>query len=130
MVWGRHAGLGPPSGGNMSRRVAIVGVGVVAPGGIGTKEFWNLLVTGRTATRRISFFDPSRFRSRVAAEVDFDPEACGLTQREIRRMDRAAQLAVVAAREAMADSELAFDDIDPADVGVTVGTAVGATMSL
>jgi act minimal PKS ketosynthase (KS/KS alpha) len=114
----------------MPRRVVIVGVGVVAPGGIGTKEFWNLLVNGRTATRRISFFDPARFRSRVAAEIDFDPAAYGLTQRQIRRMDRAAQLAVVAAREAIADSELVFADTDPARLGVTVGTAVGATMSL
>jgi minimal PKS ketosynthase (KS/KS alpha) len=114
----------------MPRRVAIVGVGVVAPGGIGTKEFWSLLINGRTATRRISFFDPARFRSRVAAEIDFDPAASGLTQREIRRMDRAAQLAVVAAREAIADSGLVFADADPARLGVTVGTAVGATMSL
>ena len=114
----------------MPRQVVIVGVGVVAPGGIGTKEFWNLLVNGRTATRRISFFDPARFRSRVAAEIDFDPVAAGLTQRQIRRMDRAAQLAVVAAREAIADSELVFADTDPARLGVTVGTAVGATMSL
>jgi act minimal PKS ketosynthase (KS/KS alpha) len=114
----------------MPRRVVIVGVGVVAPQGIGTKEFWNLLVNGRTATRRISFFDPARFRSRVAAEIDFDPAASGLTQRQIRRMDRAAQLAVVAAREAIADSELVFADTDPARLGVTVGTAVGATMSL
>ncbi len=114
----------------MSRRVAIVGMGVMAPGAIGTKEFWSLLSEGRTATRTISFFDPSRFRSRVAGEIDFDPVAGGLTQQEIRRMDRAAQLAVVAAREAIADAELAFEGADPARTGVTVGTAVGATMGL
>jgi minimal PKS ketosynthase (KS/KS alpha) len=114
----------------MPRRVVIVGVGVVAPGGVGTKEFWSLLANGRTATRRISFFDPARFRSRVAAEIDFDPAAHGLTQREIRRMDRASQLAVVAAREAIADSELEFVSTDPARLGVTIGTAVGATMGL
>ena len=60
------------------RRVAITGMGVVAPGGVGVKEFWELLTAGRTATRRISFFDPSPFRSRIAAEVDFDPVAAGL----------------------------------------------------
>jgi act minimal PKS ketosynthase (KS/KS alpha) len=114
----------------MSRRVAIVGVGVVAPGGIGTKEFWGLLSEGRTATRTITFFDPARFRSRVAAEIDFDPADHGLTQQEIRRMDRAAQLAVVATREAIADSGLAFAESDPARLGVTIGTAVGATMGL
>jgi act minimal PKS ketosynthase (KS/KS alpha) len=114
----------------MSRRVAIVGVGVIAPGGIGTKEFWSLLSEGRTATRRITFFDPAPFRSKVAAEIDFDPAANGLGQQEIRRMDRAAQLAVVAMREAVADSELAFAESDPARLGVTIGTAVGATMGL
>lgn len=114
----------------MSRRVAVVGMGVVAPGAIGAKEFWSLLSEGRTATRTITFFDPSRFRSRVAGEIDFDPAASGLTQQEIRRMDRAAQLAVVAAREAIADAELAFDDADPTRTGVTIGTAVGATMGL
>jgi act minimal PKS ketosynthase (KS/KS alpha) len=114
----------------MSRRVAIVGVGALAPGGTGTKEFWSLLSEGRTATRTISFFDPSPFRSRVAAEIDFDPAGSGLTQQEIRRMDRAVQLGVVAMREAIADSGLPFLTLDPTRLGVTIGTAVGATMGL
>ncbi|UOZ03356.1 beta-ketoacyl synthase [Amycolatopsis sp. WQ 127309] len=114
----------------MTRRVVITGVGVLAPGGRGAKEFWSLLVGGRTATRAITFFDPAPFRSRVAAEIDFDPVAAGLTPQEIRRMDRAAQFAVVAAREAAADSGLDFDDLDPGRLGVTIGTAVGATTGL
>lgn len=112
------------------RRVVITGVGVTAPGGQGAKAFWNLLTDGRTATRRISFFDPSPFRSQVAGEVDFAPELSGLTPQEIRRMDRAAQFAVVTAREAVADSGLAFETIDPRRTGVTIGSAVGATMGL
>jgi act minimal PKS ketosynthase (KS/KS alpha) len=114
----------------VTRRVAITGMGVVAPGATGTKEFWSLLSEGRTATRAITFFDPAPFRSKVAAEIDFDPAAHGLTQREIRRMDRAVQLAVVAMREAVADSGLTFAESDPARLGVTIGTAVGATMGL
>ncbi|GAA2427650.1 beta-ketoacyl-[acyl-carrier-protein] synthase family protein [Streptomyces macrosporus] len=112
------------------RRVVITGIGVTAPGGVGTKNFWSLLSEGRTATRRISFFDPSPFRSQVAAEVDFDAELHGLTPQEVRRMDRAAQFAVVTAREAMTDSGLEFSDLDPYRVGVTVGSAVGATTGL
>ncbi|WP_405470469.1 MULTISPECIES: beta-ketoacyl-[acyl-carrier-protein] synthase family protein [Streptomyces] len=112
------------------RQVVITGIGVTAPGGPGTKGFWQLLTDGRTATRRISFFDPSPFRSQVAAEVDFDAEACGLGPQEIRRMDRAAQLAVVTAREAAADCGLAFHTLDPGRMGVTIGSAVGATMGL
>jgi minimal PKS ketosynthase (KS/KS alpha) len=112
------------------RRVVITGVGVLAPGGIGAKSFWSLLSEGRTATRGITFFDPSAFRSRVAAEADFDPWEHDLGPQEIRRMDRAAQFAVVTAREAMADSGLDLSDIAPHRAGVAVGSAVGATTGL
>ena len=114
----------------MNRRVVITGIGVLAPGGVGAKEFWNLLIEGRTATRRVSFFDPSPFRSQVAAEVDFDAESHGLTPQQIRRMDRATQFAVVTAGEAVADSGMELAELDPLRTGVTVGSAVGATMGL
>ncbi|WP_031518330.1 beta-ketoacyl-[acyl-carrier-protein] synthase family protein [Streptomyces sp. NRRL F-5123] len=113
-----------------TRRVVITGVGVLAPGGIGVKNFWSLLSEGRTATRRVTFFDPAPFRSQVAAEIDFDPELFGLSPQEIRRMDRSVQLAVVAAGEAVADSGLDFEALDPYRTGVTLGSAVGATMGL
>ncbi|MEU7608250.1 beta-ketoacyl-[acyl-carrier-protein] synthase family protein [Micromonospora sp. NPDC049204] len=112
------------------RRVVITGIGVTAPGTPGAKNFWQLISDGRTATRRISFFDPAPFRSHVAAEVDFNPESAGLRPQEIRRMDRAAQFAVVTAREAVQDSGLELHTLDPARLGVTIGSAVGATMSL
>jgi act minimal PKS ketosynthase (KS/KS alpha) len=114
----------------VERRVVITGIGVLAPGGVGTKSFWSLLSEGRTATRGITLFDPSPFRSRVAAEVDFVPEAHGLRPQEIRRMDRAAQFVTVTAREAVADSGLEPDRSDPARIGVAIGSAVGATMGL
>ncbi|MFJ9320923.1 beta-ketoacyl-[acyl-carrier-protein] synthase family protein [Streptomyces globisporus] len=113
-----------------ARRVVITGIEVLAPGGVGTRDFWELLSDGRTATRGITFFDPSPYRSRVAAEIDFDPGRHGLSAQEIRRMDRAAQFAVVAARGAVADSGIGLADLDPHRVGVTVGSAVGATMGL
>ncbi|MFG2193320.1 beta-ketoacyl-[acyl-carrier-protein] synthase family protein [Streptomyces sp. NPDC048639] len=114
----------------MTRRVVITGIGVLAPGGTSTKDFWALLTDGRTATRTLSLFDPSPYRSRIAAEVDFFPAEHGLLQQEIRRMDRAAQFAVVTAREAAADSGLEMEQVDPARIGVTIGSAVGATISL
>jgi act minimal PKS ketosynthase (KS/KS alpha) len=114
----------------MSRRVVITGIGAVVPGGLDTKAFWELITSGRTATRTITFFDPAPFRSRVAAECDFDPAAKGLSPREIRRMDRAAQFAVVSTREAIQDSGLDIDSINPERTGVTLGTAVGSTTSM
>ncbi|MCY7344519.1 MAG: beta-ketoacyl-[acyl-carrier-protein] synthase family protein [Pseudonocardia sp.] len=114
----------------MTRRVVITGVGVVAPGAIGAKAFWKLLTDGRSATRIITHFDASPYRSQVAGEVDFDPVREGLSPREVRRLDRAAQFAVVAGREAVADSGVEFSSIDPGRVGVSLGTAVGCTTSL
>src|SRR5579875_3079769 len=96
----------------MDRRVVITGIGVVAPGGVGVKSFWNLITGGQTATRRISMFDPSAFRSQIAAEVEFDPVREGLSHQQARRLDRAAQFAAVAAAEAVADSGAASDTGD------------------
>lgn len=114
----------------MKRRVVITGIGVIAPDGIGLKPFWDLLTAGQTATRRISFFDPSPFRSQVAAECDFDPLRESLSPQQARRMDRAAQFAVVSARASMEDSGIRAVDLNPARTGVTIGSAVGCTMGL
>ncbi|KDN20345.1 beta-ketoacyl-[acyl-carrier-protein] synthase family protein [Amycolatopsis rifamycinica] len=114
----------------MSRSVSITGIGVVAPGGVGREAFWDLLSAGRTATRRISLFDPSGFRSKIAAEVDFDPKAAGLSAQQIRRMDRAAQFATVCTREAVADSGVDLSALDPGRIAVSIGSAVGCTMGL
>jgi act minimal PKS ketosynthase (KS/KS alpha) len=111
------------------RRVVITGIGVVAPGGVGTKEFWSVLTAGRTATRGITLFDPARFRSKIAAEVDFDAAAHGFTPGEAERLDRAAQFAVVSTREALADSGLE-GTLDPLRTGVTLGSALGCTTGL
>jgi 3-oxoacyl-(acyl-carrier-protein) synthase len=112
------------------RRTAITGIGVVAPGGVSRDTFWHFITSGQTATRPITFFDASGFRSQIAAECRFDPYAAGLDDQEIARMDRHVQFAVVSADEAMRDSELNREYIDRDRLGVILGTAFGAAMSL
>ncbi|MFJ3650710.1 beta-ketoacyl-[acyl-carrier-protein] synthase family protein [Streptomyces murinus] len=114
----------------MTRRVAVTGIGIVAPGGIGTPAFWDLLAHGRTATRGITFFDPSQLRSRIAAECDFDPAAHGLDAEQVERADRYIQFALVAGDEAVRDSGLDLAREDPWRIAVSVGTAVGGTTRL
>ncbi|MEU1317213.1 beta-ketoacyl-[acyl-carrier-protein] synthase family protein [Streptomyces tibetensis] len=114
----------------MTRRVVVTGIGIVAPGGIGVPAFWKLLETGRTATRAITFFDPSGLRSRIAAECDFDPTAHGLDVRDVERCDRYIQFAMVAGYEAVRDAGLDVSAEDPWRVGVSLGTAVGGTTRL
>lgn len=114
----------------MTRRVAVTGIGIVAPGGIGVPAFWDLLAGGRTATRGITFFDPSGLRSRIAAECDFDPAAHGLDAEQTARCDRYIQFALVAGEEAVRDSGLDLATENPWRVGVSLGTAVGGTTRL
>ena len=95
------------------RRAAITGVSVVSAGGVGRERFWDLITSGQTATRRISFFDASAYRSQIAAESDFTPEAAGIAPDEAERMDRAAQFAVFCTREALADSGLEASNLRP-----------------
>ncbi|MFE9440077.1 beta-ketoacyl-[acyl-carrier-protein] synthase family protein [Streptomyces sp. NPDC006602] len=114
----------------MTRRVAVTGIGIVAPGGIGVPAFWDLLSHGRTATRGITFFDPTGLRSRIAAECDFDAAAHGLEAEQIERCDRYIQFALVAGDEAIRDAGLDLARENPWRVGVSLGTAVGGTTRL
>ncbi|MEU8750684.1 beta-ketoacyl-[acyl-carrier-protein] synthase family protein [Streptomyces chartreusis] len=112
------------------RRVAVTGIGVVAPGGIGVPAFWDLLSSGRTATRGITLFDPEGLRSRIAAECDFDPLAHGLDRDVVERADRYIQFALAAAQEAVTDSGVDFAAENPWRVAVSLGSAVGGTTRL
>jgi act minimal PKS ketosynthase (KS/KS alpha) len=107
------------------RRAVITGVGVVAPGAIGTKAFWSMLADGRSATRIITAFDPTGHRSQLAGECDFDPAAQGLSLSQTRRLDRTAQFAVVAGREAVFGAGLDLSELDPSRVAIAVGSSVG-----
>ncbi|MEV7526398.1 beta-ketoacyl-[acyl-carrier-protein] synthase family protein [Streptomyces sp. NPDC091371] len=114
------------------RRAVVTGLGVVAPGGTGVRGYWDLLTSGRTATGALTRFDPSGFRSQVAAEAEFDELARGLSLTEALRLDRVAQFAVAGAREALADSGLAglTAGADPLRRGVSLGSALGCASSL
>lgn len=114
----------------MARRAVITGIGVVAPGGIGKEPYWRLLTSGRTATRTITHFDASKHRCQVAAECDFDPLTHGLSPQQVRRSDRVSQLAMVAAMEALTDSDLELDGELAERTGVAVGSAVGGTTTM
>jgi minimal PKS ketosynthase (KS/KS alpha) len=112
------------------RRTVVTGIGVVAPTGVTRESFWKGITAGRTATRRLTLFDPDPFRSQMAAECDWDPRTAGLTPAEVRRMDRYVQFAVAAADEAVADSGLDLEAVDHDAMGVIMGTAVAGTTYL
>jgi 3-oxoacyl-[acyl-carrier-protein] synthase II len=108
------------------RRVAVTGVGVVSPVGIGVPKFWDSLLAGVSGAHAISTFDVSEYPVRFAATVDdFDPTA-SLDTKEARRMSRFQQFAVVAADEAMADAGLGRMEGEESErCGVIVGSGIG-----
>ncbi len=109
----------------MGRRVVITGIGCVTPIGTGADGLWEGLRARKSAVRAITRFDPSPFRSRIAAEIpDFRPQDF-LEVRRTRRLDRFSQLAVVAAGEALAAEGLALASEDRDRVGTMMGSALG-----
>ncbi|MBL8074033.1 MAG: beta-ketoacyl-ACP synthase II [Nitrospira sp.] len=112
----------------MASRVVITGLGVISPIGIGVSEFWKSALTGRsgvTAIPSLGWVPMSDYRSRVAGQVhNFSPEQY-LTATQANRVDRYAQFALVASKEALADADLNMTKERPHRVGVIVGAGMG-----
>ncbi|MCM8812603.1 MAG: beta-ketoacyl-ACP synthase II [Candidatus Omnitrophica bacterium] len=109
----------------MKRRVVITGIGVISPVGNTRDEFWNALCNGKNGAGTVTFFDVSAFSSKVDAEVkNFDPSR-HINSKEVKRMERFVQFAVVAAREAFGDSGLSLETSDPNRMGVLIGSGIG-----
>src|SRR5436309_4745188 len=110
---------------NGRRRVVITGIGAVTPIGTAADGLWAGLMARASAVREISRFDPTPFRSRIAAEIpDFRPQD-HLDAKRARRLDRFSQLAVASARLALADAELEPGREDADRVGAMMGSALG-----
>jgi 3-oxoacyl-[acyl-carrier-protein] synthase II len=111
-------------------RVVITGMGVITALGQDVGTLWQNLLAGKSATRRITRFDASRFQTQIAAEIDdFDPEAW-MDRREARRFDRVIQFSVAAVRQALDQAKLQPEGELADEVGVIVGTGVGGLSSV
>jgi 3-oxoacyl-[acyl-carrier-protein] synthase II len=105
------------------RRVVVTGIGVVTPVGIGVEEFWRNLLAGVSGVDRSPMLEKSDCAWKIAAEVkDFRPERW-LGRKDVRRMDRFAQLALASSYLALEDAALDLDKEDRHRIGVSMGTA-------
>lgn len=108
----------------VTHRVAVTGIGLVTPLGIGKEAFWNKLIAGDVAVAPITRFDTSGYRSRLAAQIDNFVPSDFLSEKRQRWTDRFSQLAVAAARLALDDARYTVRG-DSAEVGVYLGSALG-----
>lgn len=110
------------------RRVCITGFGCVTPVGIGKKEFWESLKSGRSGVAKIESFDVSDSRVKIAAEIkNFDWEA-ELNPKDKKHVSRTVPLALAAAREAVKDAEINTENLSLSErqnFGVILGTGGG-----
>ncbi len=106
-------------------RAVVTGLGAVTPLGIGVNAFWDGMTAGRSGIRHIEHFDASDLDVKIAGEVPgFEPKEF-IDAKMVRRMDRFAQFAVAASREAIADAGLEITDENRDRVGVMMNTGGG-----
>ena len=111
------------------RRVVITGIGAITPVGKTAPDFWNGLISGKSGTRTIEHFDTTDFPTKFAAQIDGYNEQDYFDRKEARRMDKVCQYALIAAEEAIEDSQLDLDKIDKNRFAVIVGSGIGGMVT-
>jgi len=111
-------------------RVVVTGLGVVTPIGLGLEEFWKRLLEGRNGISRVTHFDPSDFRSQMAAEVkNFNPEEW-IDGKSAERMDRFVHFAMASSAMALQDAGLNTFAFDGNRAGVIIGSGIGGANTI
>ncbi len=114
----------------MKRRVVITGMGVVSPIGNDVESVWDSVLNNRCGIDRITHFDPSDFRAKLAGEVkDLDMEKY-FTKRDLKFNDRFTQFTRIAAKQAYDDSGLADVEFDRDRFGVIIASGIGGISTI
>ncbi len=115
---------------NDKDRVVITGTGILSPLGLDTRTTWEGLIAGESGIDYITLFDPSDMAAKFAGEVKGFQPTDYMERKEARRMDRFAQLAVAASREAVESARLEIDHTNDDDIGVIIGSGIGGLTTL
>ncbi len=114
----------------MQKRVVVTGMGVVSSLGIGVNAFWGSIKSGKCGISKIERIDVSDMPTKVGAEIkDFNPIDF-IDKKEVKRMDRFSQYAVVAAQLAVENAKLDLDKINKERTGVIIGSGIGGIETL
>jgi 3-oxoacyl-[acyl-carrier-protein] synthase II len=107
------------------KRVVVTGIGAITPIGNTAAEYWSGLVNGKSGAALITRFDTTKFKTRFACEVkNFDPLNY-FEKKDVKRFDRYAQFAMVAASEAVSDAGLTDDKLNKEKIGVIWASGIG-----
>ena len=107
------------------KRVVVTGLGAVTPVGNNPEEMWQNLVNGVSGAATIESFDTTLFKTKFACEVKNLNVNDYLDRKEARKMDRYTHLALIAAQQAVEDSQMNLDEEDKNRIGVVYGVGIG-----
>lgn len=114
----------------MRKRVVVTGMGCISPVGNTVEETWSALLAGKSGAGAITHFDPSKHKTRFAAEVKGFDAVSVFGAREARKMDRFTQFALLTAAQALDHAGLTIDDSNRDRVGALIGTGIGGVGTL
>ncbi|NAS12471.1 beta-ketoacyl-ACP synthase II [Poritiphilus flavus] len=107
------------------KRVVVTGLGALTPIGNNIQEYWEGLKNGKSGCAPITYYDTEKFKTKFACELkNYDPSEY-FDRKEVRKLDRFAQYALVSSDEAIKDSGLDLDALDKFRVGVIWGAGIG-----
>ena len=107
------------------RRVVVTGIGALTPIGNNLQDYWNSLVNGVSGAAKITYFDAINFKTQFACELKGFDVADFIHPKEARKLDKFSQYAMVVADEAIKDSRLDIEAINPDRAGVIWGSGIG-----
>ncbi|MBN2264146.1 MAG: beta-ketoacyl-ACP synthase II, partial [Prolixibacteraceae bacterium] len=107
------------------KRVVITGLGAITPIGNNVETFWKNLTEGKSGIDTITKFDPTPFKTRIAAEVKSFDALQYMEKAEARKMDLFSQYAIASMEECIKDAELDLDKTDLKRIGVIWGSGIG-----
>jgi len=106
-------------------KIAITGMGVVSPSGIGKRQFWANIKSGRSFIKEITRFDASKYPSHIAGQIDDLEKYSHISERLAKKIDAFAHMALIAAELALQDAGIDIKKEDPNLVGIFLGNAIG-----
>jgi 3-oxoacyl-[acyl-carrier-protein] synthase II len=107
------------------KRVVVTGLGALTPIGNTLQEYWDGLKNGKSGAAPITYYDTEKHKTKFACEIkNFNVEDF-IDKKEVRRMDKFAQYAIVASDEAIKDAGISLENVDKHRVGVIWGAGIG-----
>eukprot|EP00439_Symbiodinium_sp_Y106_P027577 s298_g3.t1 len=128
---GRRGGIARRAEGE-TQRVVVTGMGVVSPYGTDKEVFYDSLLEGKSAIKKITKFDPEGLTTQIAAQIEGFKAIPYVDKKSERRMDDVVKFTIVAGKKALEDANLApdseaFGELDKERCGILIGSAMGGT---